>query len=252
MENEEKDSTTKVIFILFILSFLIVSGLFLYTKARTTHISLISVFLKGENGRQKYGYNFLVPSMSEVKKVEEEKQKSSTEDTSTAQDSQLNKEKIYTRDDILSPEQQKFAFDTKVTTGVIGELIIPKINVRANVFGGSDGDSLMDQGFWMYPSSSTPGNGETIVLCHRRYFQQDDPRSCWNINLLEKGDLIQVNDPSGKPIRYSVRSVTIKNPNDVNIYETSKRNFIKIISCSLQSGVPGGSDNRIVVIALEL
>ncbi len=244
---EEKDPPIiKTLFILFIISLLAVGGFFIYSKFGNSNFNISNVFNKSSSQKQDLGYNFLIPEVTEL----EENEDSTEELPQDTSNSYIEPSEVQIeRDSLLSPEQKQYAFDANVTTGVIGEIVIPKIGVKGNVLGGADGDALMDQGFWMYPSSATPGNGETILMCHRRFFGSKDQRSCWNLDQLQKGDLIQIIDPNGMPIRYEVQTITVKSPDDVNVYETSRENFLKLISCSLPGGVPGGSDYRIVVIA---
>ncbi len=130
-------------------------------------------------------------------------------------------------------------------------LLIPKLNVNTKVLEGIDGETAIHEGSWLYPSSYE-GEGEKILLGHRRYWGADDPRSFWNLDQLTTGDLIHYADSKGKVYSYEVKSVSVRNAGDLSILKASKENIIKVISCSTADGSAGSAEKRIVVIATQI
>ncbi len=121
-------------------------------------------------------------------------------------------------------------------------ITIPKISVDSPIVQGLGGEGLK-QGFWVYPSSQI-GEGEVILLCHRRYFGPNDPRSCWYIDQVSTGDEIFVNKGS-ETLKYSVVGTHSYPANDSTIYTVSEDNYIKIVTCHPL----GSSTERFVVLA---
>jgi LPXTG-site transpeptidase (sortase) family protein len=120
---------------------------------------------------------------------------------------------------------------------------IPKISVDSPIVQGLGGEGLK-QGFWVYPSSNQIGNGEMILLCHRRYFGPNDPRSCWYIDQVSEGDEIFVSK-GDNTLKYSVVGTHSYSGSDSTIYTISDDNYIKIVTCHPL----GSSTERFVVLA---
>lgn len=123
---------------------------------------------------------------------------------------------------------------------------IPKIKVNSPVFQGLGGDDLLDRGFWVYPTSKPIGQGELILLCHRRYFGPYDPRSCWNLDKMAAGDEIFIKGSNNQDVKFQVIGVNEFAGNSANIYTISDtEKYLKIVTCH-----PLYSDqNRLVVLA---
>jgi len=128
------------------------------------------------------------------------------------------------------------------------QIIIPKIGVNSPVLQGLGADDLLEKGFWIYPGSNTLGEGEVVMLCHRRYFGPYDPRSCWFLDKLAKGDeiVMRYTDTS---LRYEVVGVNVFDGDDPLIYSISdSEDYIKIVTCTpLYSNA-----QRLVVLAKRL
>lgn len=130
-------------------------------------------------------------------------------------------------------------------------LVIPRLNVRTSVIEGIDGEKAIHEGAWLYPNSYE-GDGEKILLGHRRFWGADDPRSFWNLDQLQGGDKIFYSDSKGTVYSYAVKSVAVRNAGDLSTLKPSKENIIKVISCSTADGSAGSSEKRIVVIATQI
>ncbi len=133
----------------------------------------------------------------------------------------------------------------------VNTLVIPRLNVRTSVIEGIDGEKAIHEGAWLYPNSYE-GEGEKILLGHRRFWGADDPRSFWNLDQLKQGDTIHYSDAKGNVYNYAVKSVVVRNAGDLSTLKPSKENIIKVISCSTADGSAGSSEKRIVVIATQI
>jgi len=230
--DEERSKTIKTLTFFFFLSLIAIGLYYAYLYFKSPNITSVTPTQTTTQVKSvSNGYNFIIPEALVSNS------NNTTITTETAQDS------------TISQEERDIAFNYNIEEGEVGTILIPAIKVSSKIYKGSDGDKLLDQGFWHYPATNLPGNGETILLCHRRLFRSTDPRSCWNLNLLKPGDLIQLNDNTGKILRYIVTNNVVNPQGDVNIFQVSKDNYLKIISCSLENGQAGGSTHRIVIIA---
>jgi len=162
-------------------------------------------------------------------------------------DSFWEKELQFFPDAILS--DLKFA--TKEITS-IGEgslkLIIPKIGIDSPIVQGSDAETLLKKGFWVYPGSYPLGKGEIVLLCHRRHWGPYHPSSCWYIDKLSQGDSIIV-EYNFQPLMYTVVGTKIYEAEDPLIYTIANdQDYIKISACH-----PLGSNKqRFVVLAKRI
>lgn len=112
------------------------------------------------------------------------------------------------------------------------QIKIPKINVNSPVFQGYGAEDLLDRGFWVHPASGTLGEGEVMMLCHRRHFGPYDPRSCWYLDRILVGDEITV-DYYDVTLKYEVVGTNIFEANDPLIYSiNTKGDYIKIVTCT--------------------
>jgi LPXTG-site transpeptidase (sortase) family protein len=150
------------------------------------------------------------------------------------------------QDDILNDAQT--AVENSKGQNDLGKLSIkiPKLKIESEINQGRDYEKLLKQGFWIYPASFEPGHGEFTILCMRRYFGKDDPKSCWYIDELTKNDEIIVND-NDVELKYKVVGVNeFKNDDLPLIYtEPSQEDTIKIVAAHPLNG----NSKRIVVLA---
>lgn len=174
---------------------------------------------------RKYDYNFAIPVQAEepVEKTSEEEE---------------TEKPVYDYN-FRIPEKDNPIMKT---------IQIPKIGYNAKIYSGTDGASAVEQGAWHYPSNH-PLDGEAIFLCHRRYFRSSDSRSCWYLDRLRVGDNIYINLEGDTQLSYSVESISVNPAEDINVYNLSEDNVIKIISCSIINGKIGGDSHRIVILA---
>lgn len=125
------------------------------------------------------------------------------------------------------------------------QIRIPKIGVNSPVVQGLGADNLLEQGFWVHPGSFELGEGEVTMLCHRRFFGPYDPRSCWFLDEISKGDEILL-DFYDTTLQYKVVGVNVFDGEDPLIYTfNEEKDYIKIVTCTpLYS-----NEQRLVVLA---
>lgn len=131
-----------------------------------------------------------------------------------------------------------------IDTSDLERIIIPQLNVNSAIINDSDGEKSLSKGFWLYPASSA-FDGEKVLLCHRRYWGKNNPNSCWYLDQLRQGSIIQTIDKTGKVRQYSVTSSNQLEANDPAIIALSNADVIKIVTCAPL----GYSTHRLVVIA---
>jgi len=225
---------------------------------------------------QNLNYNFHVPQIDAIQ-IEENANNQSTSNTQTDENNTNNSEEKKNTDDINQKELPDYNFNFEVpsspnvsddnelqsfpdailndakladfvgeeTTQTNLQIIIPKIEVNSLVLQGKDSTKLLQQGFWIYPSSKALGEGEVLLLCQRRYFGKYDPRSCWFLDKLLRGDEIIVNIENYQ-LTYRVTGVNTFIENDPLIYAISEADdYIKIITSAPLSG----NTHRLVVLA---
>lgn len=280
--NKEQQSTfimIATILIVSIISFIAIFNIIWGIIAQPIHeVSLsIAYFFRTQN----IDYNFEVPASNSTQVIQEtpteqnttanptNTQPNTTAETSTTQtetpviqnsevkdinynfkvpekntnDASVNFES-YT-DAILSDAQLAGYGSGNDTPQINLQIVIPKIGVNSPVLQGLGADDLLERGFWTYPGSYTLGEGEVVMLCHRRYFGPYDPRSCWFLDKLSKGDEI-IMKYAESTLKYEIVGVNVFEGDDPLIYSISgSDDYIKIVTCTpLYS-----NSQRLVVLA---
>jgi len=125
------------------------------------------------------------------------------------------------------------------------QIVIPKIGINSPVMQGLGANDLLEKGFWTYPGSYELGKGEVVMLCHRRYFGPYDPRGCWFLDKVAKGDEI-IMKYADVSLSYEIVGVNVFEGDDPLIYSISDTDdYIKIVTCTpLYSNT-----HRLVVLA---
>lgn len=120
---------------------------------------------------------------------------------------------------------------------------IDSVSINSPIVQDADGDAALDRGMWLYPTSY--GHKELILLCHRRYFGTRDPRTCWFIDRVHIGDMVNITDNAGNVANYQIVSQSVREGTDLSVYRASDDDVIKIITCTPL----GSSTHRLVTIA---
>lgn len=162
------------------------------------------------------------------------------------------------RDDTIDPSQFKIRdaiLDDAIVASYASNLgdpqskirvQIPSIAVDSPIWQGLGAEELLEKGFWVYPSSSDSGTGEIALLCHRRYFGPNDPRTCWYLDKVAKEDPIYMMYED-TTLEYRVTDIKVFDANDPEIYNLSTtKDAIRIVTCT-----PLYSDTQRLVVMAE-
>lgn len=240
MENLIKKNTKKLLIagISILMIFLVVAAVFALSEKREPQqdvkgeSTLKPLTFSHKSTIEKINANFEIPTESSNVKAA----------TTDLEDENSAEEEIKSNSDSATVVVESMGVNT---------LVIPRLNVRTSVIEGIDGEKAIHEGAWLYPNSYE-GEGEKILLGHRRFWGADDPRSFWNLDQLKTGDTIRYSDAMGNVYNYAVKSVAVRNAGDLSTLKPSKENIIKVISCSTADGSAGSSEKRIVVIATQI
>ncbi|RMD76905.1 sortase [Candidatus Dojkabacteria bacterium] len=154
-------------------------------------------------------YNFVIP---EIRKVEYDKK--------YFPDAILDDAKLLA---LANPSKAINVSDISIS--------IPKARISSPAYQGYNSEELLNKGFWISPTSHTLGKGEVVMLCHRRHFGPYDPRSCWYLDSVKKGDDVFVR-VDGVELKYKVVGTNIFSAEDPLIYSISpNEDLIKIVTC---------------------
>lgn len=201
----------------------------------------------------KNNFNFAIPK-AEVKQ-EPPKIETTPTNTTDSKNSDTKTQEANTSDtgDKKDSNKKEYNYnfpipEAEVNLPQIKNIQIPSINYNSPVIISNDGDSAIDYGAWFYPSGH-PLAGESIFLCHRRYFKSSDPKSCWNLDKVKTNADLYITFADGSQANYKIDTISVAKGTDMNVYNTSQDKKIKLISCSKQNGKIGSADYRIVVIA---
>jgi LPXTG-site transpeptidase (sortase) family protein len=115
---------------------------------------------------------------------------------------------------------------------------ISKISVEGNVIEGptSNQDSLLLQGFWLYPETGYPEINTNIpvtpvIFGHRLYKRPPETETFYNLDKLVAGDLIVVNY-NNLVYYYEVESIRIIEKNDWAAIEAEPYDALKLVTCT--------------------
>lgn len=108
---------------------------------------------------------------------------------------------------------------------------IPKLSVSSPSYQTPDGKSALKFGFWLHRSSFPFGQGELAFLCNRRFFDSNDPRSCYYLNFLNINDQI-VLEFAGERVTYKINKITSYKSDYSEIYNsiTEDPNQLRLVS----------------------
>lgn len=110
------------------------------------------------------------------------------------------------------------------------KIAIPSINVSANLYQGEPSEEFLKEGFWVSPTESELGDGETVFFCNRRFFGPNDLRGCWNIDKINRTDRIVINFET-VALEYQVVGINIFEADDPLIYQVNPdKDQIKIVT----------------------
>ncbi|MDQ6985216.1 MAG: sortase [Candidatus Dojkabacteria bacterium] len=164
------------------------------------------------NATGEYDYNFLIP-----------------EDLSNY----IDNDNVTLADDTLN-DQFLLQYQASSNDGGVNSMniSIPKVGINSPIWQGLGAESLLEKGFWMYPVINDENTSEVILLCHRRHFGANDPRTCWYLDNVAIGDKIDVTNKNGQDLEYVVTQTKIYNAGDPEIYAIEPgKDRIRISTC---------------------
>jgi len=110
------------------------------------------------------------------------------------------------------------------------QLAIPSANISGNIVSGNN-DKAMNQGFWLYPSSSVNHEeGNTVIIGHR--FLHVPPRTdtFYNLDKVKIGDTITIKTTKGE-ITYKTITKKVIEATDVSILDHTSKPRLILITC---------------------
>lgn len=125
-------------------------------------------------------------------------------------------------------------------------LIIPQIGVNINIVEGQD-ESVLSQGAWRRPNSSTPDKGgNTVITGHRFHYIPPNNKTFYNLDKLEEGSKIFIYWEDDRYI-YTVYDTFLVDPDRLDIEGPREGNILTLYTCH-----PLWSADKRLVILSEL
>lgn len=109
-------------------------------------------------------------------------------------------------------------------------LVIPTIGVSINVVEGNN-DSVLFQGAWRRPNSSTPDKGGNVVITgHRYHYRPPNNRTFYNLDKLEIGSKIFL-FWDGMEYVYETYEKFIVEPTRIDIENNTEEDILTLYTC---------------------
>jgi sortase A len=109
-------------------------------------------------------------------------------------------------------------------------LIIPQIGVNINIVEGQN-ESVLSQGAWRRPNSSTPDKGgNTVITGHRFHYIPPNNKTFYNLDKLQEGSKIFVYW-KGERYIYTVYDVFLVKPERLDIEGPREGNILTLYTC---------------------
>jgi sortase A len=110
-----------------------------------------------------------------------------------------------------------------VSDGLIGDIVIPRLDVSVIVMEGVD-DTTLRRAAGHMPGSSLPGQaGNIAIAAHRDTFFRP-------LRNIRQSDMITLTTPSGA-YRYRVVSIKVVNPSDVSVLKSDGTEILTLVTC---------------------
>jgi len=146
--------------------------------------------------------------------------------------------------DIVIEKSNDSVITQKINTAVL--LRVNSVQIEGPIVYGQDGEEMLRQGFWLFPSTVLPGEkGISIIFGHRRYHLPPAKDTFYNLDKIKVNDSIEVMLENGVWLEYQVISTDIIDPNELEslISEQSDKYILKLVTCT-----PLGTDKQRLVI----
>lgn len=129
----------------------------------------------------------------------------------------------------------------------------PAIGLNQIVEGGDDSNEVVDTGaIWHWTGSGMPDEYAHIVTFAHRTSKGGTFR---DIHLLDIGDIITIQGPTGQSWSYSVAGSEVVDPGSADIYAEARSHggpSISLVACSRADGTPTSLSYRLVVTAVRI
>jgi sortase A len=127
------------------------------------------------------------------------------------------------------------------------QLSIPAASIKGKVVVGFKQDTML-RGFWHFPPSSVPAKrGNTVIFGHRFDKIPPETETFYNLDKVEVGDKIYINQKNKDTISYTVVNTKVVEKNNSEVLEQTGDYRLTLITCT-----PLWSDDkRLIVIALR-
>jgi LPXTG-site transpeptidase (sortase) family protein len=109
------------------------------------------------------------------------------------------------------------------------ELIVPAALLHETIHEGPD-QSVLHQGVWRLPFTSTPDKGgNTVIIGHRFYYTS--AAVFYNLDKVKAGQKIYIYW-KGKDYAYLVHAIKVVPPSDVSVQAASKQPMLTLYTCT--------------------
>jgi len=144
---------------------------------------------------------------------------------------------------IPAPSRQP-SFDGSQQSGIVeSRLRIPAIGLDETIRSGI-GLSVIDRGVAHWAGTSAPGGSGNVVLAGHRTTHS---RPFWDLDRLQDGDLVYLEDGSGFDVMYRVSDTFVVEPDDLWISYDFGKPMVTMFACH-----PRGSARYRIVVQADL
>ncbi|MFH1769600.1 MAG: sortase [Parcubacteria group bacterium] len=110
-------------------------------------------------------------------------------------------------------------------------LKISKIGVDMPIFESEDASVLKDGG-WVFPGTSTPDKGaNSVIFGHRFKYRPPLSNTFYNLDKVINGDRITITW-AGEMYEYEISEIKIIEPTDLSILDSTKKDQITLVTCA--------------------
>lgn len=108
-------------------------------------------------------------------------------------------------------------------------LVIPSAGIDAPILEG-DSASVLNDGLWRRPHTSTPDKGGNTVITGHRFMYTSGPKTFYNLDQVEVGQKILL-FWNGKEYDYEVYEKKVVEPQDTSIEQATSSDIITLYTC---------------------
>ena len=154
-------------------------------------------------------------------------------------------------DEILTPtlknESRQIEISPRANPAKL--LVIDSVQIEGPIVYGQDGEELLKQGFWHYPTTVYPGEkGVSVIFGHRRHHLPPAKDTFYNLDMVNIGNRLEIQLQDGTWLEFTVTNVEIINPEDLYslVSQQSDEHLLKLVTCT-----PLGTDKQRLVVTAK-